>query len=175
MKRAWYKCLNRKVIAVFVLIVISSWMVLGARSEVPTVEQKENYQIEEKTSDLQQNGFGIALFRTVVSLILVVGLVYLGMYGLKRFIYRSKGSGGIPIRVVGSTLLGPKKGIYLVEVEDRRLVLGVTDANVSFLTELKKRSPTEFKQIPVSDENRISGRGFKDYLVALMKRRGIDE
>lgn len=159
----------------FAFLMLFWWVTLSAQVQDPVIGQKESRQTEEKAIDLKQDSFGSAVFRTVVALVLVVGLVYLGMYGLKRFVTRNRISGGVPIRVVGSTLLGPKKGIYLVEVEDRRWVLGVTEATISFLGELEKKSRTEFQQTRMDEENRVSRRGFRNYLETLIKKRGSDE
>ena len=165
----------RRIFVGFAFLMVFCGGDLVAQTQTTPVEQQEEKQpVEESAPDLRQEGFGGALFRTVISLVLVVGLVYAGMFGLRRFVYRRKSTGALPIRVLGSTLLGPKKGIYLVEVEDRRLVLGVTEASISFLTELKSPPPPEFQGSPLKGEKGHPGRGFRAYLDSLMKRRGSD-
>jgi len=177
MRKVLSCCGVRGVVLCVAFLVVFCSSALGAQTQTTLVAQQEEKQpVEESESapDLRQEGFGGALFRTVISLVVVVGLVYAGMFGLRRFVYRRKSTGALPIRVLGSTLLGPKKGIYLVEVEDRRLVLGVTEASISFLTELKSPPPPEFQGSPLKAEKEHSGRGFRAYLDSLMKKRGSD-
>lgn len=81
---------------------------------------------------------GEMLVRTVVALIALLALLYLGVFALKRYVLQKNGAGrAFPsLSVIGSTFLGAKKAIYLVQVLDRILILGVTDAQVSLLSEI---------------------------------------
>ena len=88
--------------------------------------------------------------------------------------------------MLGSTLLGPKKGIYIIEVESRRLLLGVTEATISYLTELEERASESMERGGLSGKspvtgssgggsaNRTVGHAFKDFLDGFVKRRGED-
>ena len=79
----------------------------------------------------------------------------------------------MPVRSLGSTLLGPKKVVTLVEVEGRILVLGVTDSTITCLTEFKKTSaPSAGQAAP--DAVKSSGMNFGDIFHKLIKRRGSD-
>ena len=85
------------------------------------------------------NGIGLVplLVRTVLSLGLVVILIYGVVFVLRRMVSRQRPSGsGALIRVVGSAFIGPKKGVYLLEVLDRILVVGVTDTTMVLLSEI---------------------------------------
>jgi len=167
--RCWVRCFS----GVFVCLILLLCPVVMGYTQNPTMDSEESYPSEEQSSDLSQKSFGPVVVRTVVSLVIVVGFIYVGIYFLKHFVYRRK-AGGLSVRVVGSTLLGPKKGIYLVDVEDRRLVLGVTEHSISFLTELEAPSPDE--RLPAShmEERGESGGRFRGVLDSLMKKRGDD-
>ncbi len=110
------------------------------------------------------------MVRSVLSLIFIVGLVGLGSWVLKKYVQKNRKGKGLPVKIVGSTYLDPKKSIYLVDVEDKRLVLGVTDAAITFLTELEKKPESE-EMIP-SETGHSSGVGFKEMLNTLLKKRG---
>ena len=117
---------------------------------------------------LQEDGFGMALFRTFIALGLVLGLVFLAMLGIKRLMsFQSRGRQGVAIHVLGSLMMGPKKGLYIVHIEGRRLVLGVTDHQISLLTELEPGDANlplqEFKDSPLKS-------GFQDLLASLTKK-----
>ena len=77
------------------------------------------------------------LAKLILAMVLIVGLIYLSMYLLKKFSYSAKKKiGGSDIEVLQRGYIAPKKGIYLVKVQSKVLVLGVTDTNVNYLTEL---------------------------------------
>ncbi len=82
--------------------------------------------------------FGL-LARLVLSLTLIVGLIYASIYLLKRFSSGAKRkSARREIEVLERTFIAPKRLIYLVKVRSKTLVLGVTDSNISLLTELSE-------------------------------------
>jgi len=138
---------------------------------IPTFssQEVETSQVEPELEDLGQPNLGPMVVKTIGLLLLLIVMAYLGMYIFKHFSYRKRGE-GLSIRVVGSTLLGPKKGIYLVEIEDRRLVLGVTEASISFLTELEQRSPDELPpSLDQKSDKNTSGR-FQSFLDTLTKK-----
>ena len=153
-------------------LMLGTTTILHAQAPADTLAKV--YTTNEDPADMNnQTNFGPIVLRTVVSLIAVVGVVFLGMYFLKHVVYRKK-TGGLSIRVVGSTLLGPKKGIYLVEVEERRLLLGVTEASVSLLTELEKKSSDEAIYPAGSEDQQIPGKRFRELFESLVKKRGSD-
>lgn len=73
--------------------------------------------------------------RAGLSLLLVLGLIVLSAWLLRRF-------GGPQLRpsarlkVLGSTALGQRERIALVEVDDQRLLLGVAPGRVSLLRDM---------------------------------------
>ena len=58
-----------------------------------------------------------------------------------------------PIRVVGSQGLGAKRAVAIVEVEGKRLLLGLTDERIACLAELDPVTP------PAPKLRRIAGGG----------------
>jgi flagellar biosynthetic protein FliO len=81
--------------------------------------------------------FAGLLIKLVLSLVLIVGLIYVSMYFLKRLSFTTKKRlGGSDIEVLQRTYIAPKKGIYIVRVQSKILVLGITDNNINLLTEL---------------------------------------
>ena len=138
-------------------------------------DKPESDPVKEEVIPLEQRNFGPVIFRTMVSLILLVGLIYAAMFFLRRFVNRRRGSGGLSIRILGSTFLGPKKGIYLVEVEGRRLLLGVTDGAISYLTELEKGADEEVSDVTPQATGETEGGRFRDILNTWMGKRGKDE
>lgn len=126
-----------------------------------------------ESPEISQEPIGPMIFRTLLSLLIIVGVIYFAMYLLKRLPNRRR-AGDVAIRITGSKMLGPKKSIYMVEIEDRRLVLGVTDASISMLTELEKL-PEELRnaQSERRHDDQVGGR-FRDILDGFVKKRGDD-
>jgi flagellar biogenesis protein FliO len=78
------------------------------------------------------------LAQAVLSLAVVVGVIYLVYFGLRRLTER-RGEAGAdgPIRVVQAQHLGGDRWVYLVEVEGRRLVVGGAAGHISRIAELE--------------------------------------
>jgi flagellar biogenesis protein FliO len=89
----------------------------------------------------QQTGLGRSpwslLAQALLSLGVVVGVIYLVYFGLRRFQNRQldvEADG--PIRVIQARRLGGDQWLYLVEIEGRRLVVGGADGQITPIAEL---------------------------------------
>ncbi len=122
----------------------------------------------------EQNS-GISMTAQFVKLFFVFGLIVLLIYGtvwfLNKFVYRrGKGQSISQVTVVSTTLLAPKKFIYLVKVFDRLLVLGVTDNQISNLTEIS--DPEILQTLKNTDplKSKKSGNLFQSQLEGFLKK-----
>ena len=101
------------------------------------------------------SGGNSSLISLLVKLGLGLGLVLLLAWGMVALLKRSaigrqlSSSSGGAIRVVERNYLGQKKAIYLVQIGERVLALGVTDAQIAPLSEwavgeldLTQKTPT---------------------------------
>lgn len=86
-------------------------------------------------------GMNRVALRMGASLAAVLGLLFLCALAGRRFLSRGRGGKGKPrlIRVLSSSYLGPKKSLSLVEVDGERLVLGVSQNQISMLARLSDR------------------------------------
>ena len=116
---------------------------LGATTTAPV--DPETLPIPEGSSSPGNisGGAGDTLLRLGLGLIIVVGLIALVWYVLKR-VQRSrypalesagKGGGGM-IDVVSTTPLGPNRALHVVRVGEEILLLGATDHSITALTRL---------------------------------------
>lgn len=80
----------------------------------------------------------MALGKTSLALIVVLVLI-LGCAWLLRRVQQGQGYGSIPIRVIGSQVVGQRERIMVVDVEDQRLVVGVTPSSINLLTQLEQK------------------------------------
>ena len=93
------------------------------------------------------------LIRGIVSLILIVGLMLIIHKFLinRKFINTSKN-----FRLIDFYTLEPRKNLYLIEVCNKILVVGVTENSMNMITEIDDKDEiTRLKISPFSDEKRV--------------------
>ncbi|MDY0042451.1 MAG: flagellar biosynthetic protein FliO [Desulforhabdus sp.] len=85
--------------------------------------------------------FGPQLLRVLSSLALVLGILGIAVYGIKRFGLRVKKPESSPwIQVIARYPLGIKHYLLLVEVKNQLVLLGVSPQGVHFLTMIPESS-----------------------------------
>lgn len=86
-----------------------------------------------------------ATISLLVSLIVVIGFIYLVMVALKIFYVRAS----IPLRsqgvvkVIAKEYIDTKKSVFIVEIAGRLLVLGSTDTSLNVLSEITDKDAIE--------------------------------
>lgn len=80
------------------------------------------------------SGAGVA--GMVFSLVLILGLFVLAAWLLKRYLPQVGKTG--PVKLIGTTMVGPRERVVVVEVEDTWLVLGVGGGQVRTLHTLPR-------------------------------------
>ena len=105
-------------------------------------------------SELNLIGTGL---KTVAMLAIVLGLLILLLYFMKRFLFVSRGvKGDLLIKILSSLHLSPKERIEVIEISGERIVLGITPGNITFLTKLdelqgetgERNGNTKHQEIP---------------------------
>lgn len=75
--------------------------------------------------------------KTISVLFLVLSLLILVLYIMKRFLFLRRGlKKDRFVKILSSLHLSPKERIEVIEISGERIVLGVTPNNISFLTKL---------------------------------------
>ena len=69
------------------------------------------------------------LFKTLLSLVAVLGLMVAVVYVLKKYVYRgaSRGTQLVPVEILGQRTLQPKRSIVVVKVLDTVFVVGMSE------------------------------------------------
>jgi len=116
----------------------------------------------------QPESFGGAFVKTMLALFAILAVVYILAVFLKKIVNKNQSTGSIPINIVGSKLFSPKKAIYIIDVQDKRLVIGVTDSSITKLTELDVEHKTDALNENREEENTGS---FKLLFSNILKRR----
>ena len=91
------------------------------------------------------------------SLIIVLAILGVGLYWGKRLLNTDQfGSKGKAVRVLGSTYLGMKKSISLVEIPGSILVLGLSNDNITLLSTIEDDDMEEV--VKFHEEEKEAGR-----------------
>ena len=84
--------------------------------------------------------------KTVAMLFIVLGVLVLLLYLMKRFVTpKGKYKGDLIIKVVSSLYLTPKERIEVIEISGERIVLGISPGNINFLTKLHQGKTLDSK------------------------------
>jgi len=77
--------------------------------------------------------------KTFAMLCIVVAILILVIFLMKRFFYLKDGSGhGQLIKILSSHHVSPKERIALIDVVGEKIVIGITPENITFLTKIEK-------------------------------------
>ncbi|MGQ9559917.1 MAG: FliO/MopB family protein [Candidatus Oleimicrobiaceae bacterium] len=110
---------------------------------------------------------GELLVRTLLGLGILVAVIFLGVYGIRRLAGRMGAGAPSQLRLLGCTFLGPKRSLCAVLALDRVLIVGVTDAQITLLTEITDQEKVE--AFTASSKSVTGGRPFVAHLEALLK------
>ncbi len=75
-------------------------------------------------------------FKMMVSVLFLVALSAAGIYVSKRFLPKITNLPGKEIRIAETVHLGPRKAVHLLEVGERRFLIGSTNENITRLADL---------------------------------------
>jgi flagellar biosynthetic protein FliO len=82
-------------------------------------------------------GMGWLLFKTIAILILIIGLIFVSVYLLKRYVFGGStlAKDSEWIQILGQIQIQPKKFVTLVRVMNRVILVGSTDSSMDTLAE----------------------------------------
>jgi len=148
------------ILSIIILVVLACWISKGICA--PAAESYlEGALTAEKAAGARQAAEPIKIYevlgRMALSLVLVIGLIFLFAYAAKKFIsvgpLTKKNS---LVQVLDISYLGPKKMIYVVDIAGEILVLGSDANSVNFLSKIED---VEAKKIILSYSAKISAKG----------------
>ncbi len=118
---------------------------------------------DENSSTIQQGSL-IDWVWVFTSILIVIGLLLLFLYLLRRFIYRPPGAmaAGGEFEMLRQFHLGPKKSICLVRVWDRLFLLGVTETSITRLMEVTDPEEVANLQAQLKSSHRVQGKQFRE-------------
>ncbi|MCG8607766.1 flagellar biosynthetic protein FliO [bacterium] len=154
-----------------IIILLTAIAILFVESGVGQVSPKQVAPKVEETSPVPTSQFQtparvdinpFSLLFKALAIVLVFSLALYLLLRLYRYLSQGKRIGGqsLPIRVVSSSVIGPKKSLCVVDVLDHVLVLGVTDAQISVLLEIPADKINESHRSALLPENQSSRPNF---------------
>jgi len=80
----------------------------------------------------------LSIIKMLAALAVVIGCIYLAIYLLKKLMARRQQAGSADriLQILETAWIDPKKSLSLVRVADKAVLIGVTDNQISVLTEL---------------------------------------
>jgi flagellar biosynthetic protein FliO len=139
---------SRKKIVFFAITVVLGGSVLLVCSAQSADDGTELENLESKSNTLFGNdpnfvknansgsGTRELFFRFMVSVLFLVALGAGGIYISKRFLPKISNLSGKDIRIVETVHLGPRKAVHLIEIGERRFLIGSTNENITRLADL---------------------------------------
>jgi flagellar biosynthetic protein FliO len=108
---------------------------------------------------------GSPLLQVSGALFGIIAFILIIAWIAKRFGVAGKTAAGRGLKVSASTALGPRERVVIVDVEDARLVLGVTASNINVLHKLPPAPVT-------AEANAETPADFQSVMKSLLKRSG---
>jgi flagellar biosynthetic protein FliO len=145
-----------KLVVILALLVVIGGLlpVMTRGAAAPNSEQQNDSSIppapepiQTNNSDLQpQTGppsqqYGIPggrefFYKMLLSISLVVALSFAAIYVSKKLLPKLANHQGKQIRVIETTYIAPRKGIHLIQIGSRRLLVASTNENVTMLADV---------------------------------------
>jgi len=110
---------------------------------------------------------GSPLLQVSGALFGIIAFILIAAWLAKRFGLAGKTASTRGLKVCASTSLGPRERVVIVEVEDARLVLGVTASQINVLHKLPPAPAPA-----TSDVNAETPADFQSVMKSLLKRSG---
>ncbi|WP_312415242.1 flagellar biosynthetic protein FliO [Pseudescherichia sp.] len=108
---------------------------------------------------------GSPLVQVSGALLGIIALILAAAWLAKRMGFGGKAASARGLKVSASTTVGPRERVIIVDVDDARLVLGVTPSQISLLHTLPPAPP-------ISDAPKENTPDFQAVLKNLIKRSG---
>jgi flagellar protein FliO/FliZ len=124
-----------------------------------------------KAATVTQPDFFSTAVRTFSTLCILLAVILVGSYLIRRFWPKSAGfmSGDQWVRVIATSYLAPKKTISVVEVAGEILVLGLTENQISMLARVTNQATID--DLKESQRQRESAGIFRNPLKSMLSGR----
>ncbi|MCD6161906.1 MAG: flagellar biosynthetic protein FliO [candidate division Zixibacteria bacterium] len=113
------------------------------------VMAQDTTQVIPKPPQIDYNpGIAGILLKLFISLIIVVGLIYLSIFLLKKINNKTYASSNQLISIIGKSYLAPKQSLYIVKMGLSYAVLGVCENSINLIKELAPKEVESLQKYP---------------------------
>ncbi|MDI6781995.1 MAG: flagellar biosynthetic protein FliO [bacterium] len=112
----------------------------------------------------------LAVMAKTVFALIIIGLLIIG---LLKFFFKDKAalfSGVKCINTLATHPLSPNKYIQIVEINNKIIILGITESNINLLTEITDRDDIDLIKLQCSSEPQSISLSFIDHLTGSVKK-----
>ncbi len=111
----------------------------ASSSQVQAAADASSQPASDKT-DLAESGTGFSFLRVVGGLGLVLSLIVLGTFGIRKFAlqYLVKRTPERNLKVIETLPMGERRSIAVIEIDERRLLIGNTPNQITLLAALSE-------------------------------------
>ncbi len=103
---------------------------------------------EKGDAGLKLPGFGELLVKSIIALVIVIGIILLFSWYIKGYLRRSRESDFI--KILDKVYLDTRRFLCLVKVGEKFFLLGVGDGGVNLIAEMEKVTMLEGEEIQVT-------------------------
>ena len=129
---------------------------------------------EEPAPGLSGGDIGPTLLQLAGALLLIVIIIYLSVWLMKKYSGGKIAGGGNLISIVERRHLAPKQALYLIKVGEKHLLIGASDSGLQKLSDLDDLEVKSAKPSPALGVSRFS-QALKQAKESLMPRLIVKE
>jgi flagellar protein FliO/FliZ len=111
---------------------------------------------EEKTEPSLSGEIGPTLLQLAGALLLIIGIIYLSVWLMKKYSGGKIAGGGGLISIVERRHLAPKQALYLIKVGEKHLLIGASDSGLQKLSDIDYLEVKAVKPSPALGVSRFS-------------------
>ncbi|MFH1859545.1 MAG: flagellar biosynthetic protein FliO [bacterium] len=141
----------------------------------PTINSIEDQpvftNIDKKVST--SGGYKVSFLAVMAKTILALIIIGLLIVGILRFFFKDKASlfSGVKcINTLATHPLSPNKFIQIVEINNKIIILGITESNINLLCEITDRDDIDLIKLQCSSESQSISISFIEHLTSSVKK-----
>ncbi|MEK7275680.1 MAG: flagellar biosynthetic protein FliO [Candidatus Desantisbacteria bacterium] len=147
----------------------------GIQAAAPTTTSIEDQPVFTNKDKKAGNsgGYKVSFLTVIAKTIFALIIIGLLIIGLLKFFFKDRAtlfSGVKCINTLATHPLSPNKYIQLIEINNRIIILGITDSNINLLCEITDRDDIDLIKLQCSSEPQSTALSFIDHLTGSVKK-----
>lgn len=139
---------------------------------ITSIEDQPVFTSKDKKTG-NSGGYKVSFLAVIVKTIFTLIIIGLLIIGLLKFFFKDKASlfSGVKcINTLATHPLSPNKYIQIVEINNRIIILGITDSNINLLTEITDKDDIDLIKLQCSSEPQSISLSFIEHLTGSVKK-----